>query len=470
MKKNFVLLTIYQIISVLVPFITTPYISKTLKPAGVGLASYVITIANYFVICAQLGTTSVGQRHVAFCQDNKDERNKYFWSVEFLSIATTIASLLAYIIYILFFAKNKMLGFLCIPLIVSVLFDVSWLFMGMEDMSKVVIRNLLIKAVNIICIFLLIKDADDVNKYVLLTSSLNLVSALSMWPLTHKYIYNVRIDLKITKELFFQTLQVFIPVFATSIYQNFDKIMIVKLTGSIVENGYYEQTAKLISMLNVFNIAVGTTMGPRFAYCYKENKSGDLNELLYKGISYCAMISMLLFAGSFGCIKVIQPWFFGQDFLSTVQLVKAYSFRFIATEFSSILSVYLINTMRQSKLIYSQIFALIVNVALNALLIPRIASIGAVVASVIAEYIVAAYILYCLKEDISIRKLIIDNWRYYVAAIVVLHVSTFLGNRLSGGIFHTFFLIGTSTVVYVCVLLMLKDKVLIELINDLSVQ
>ena len=61
-RKNYIYNLSFQIFSLLIPFVTAPYVSRVLMPEGVGTYSYVNSIATYFSLFAALGLSSYGTR------------------------------------------------------------------------------------------------------------------------------------------------------------------------------------------------------------------------------------------------------------------------------------------------------------------------------------------------------------------------------------------------------------------------
>ena len=55
LKSNFIYNAIYQILILIVPFITTPYVARTIGAEGVGIYSYTYSIVSYFMMFALLG-------------------------------------------------------------------------------------------------------------------------------------------------------------------------------------------------------------------------------------------------------------------------------------------------------------------------------------------------------------------------------------------------------------------------------
>ena len=64
-KKNFIYQMIYQILIIILPFVTSPYIARTIGAEGLGTYSYSYSIAYYFVLFSMLGLANYGNRAVA---------------------------------------------------------------------------------------------------------------------------------------------------------------------------------------------------------------------------------------------------------------------------------------------------------------------------------------------------------------------------------------------------------------------
>lgn len=74
MKKlisNYLFTVIYQLLLIITPFITTPYISRIFKPEGVGIEAYVSSIVQLFVVFISLSFALYGSRQIASKQSQK---------------------------------------------------------------------------------------------------------------------------------------------------------------------------------------------------------------------------------------------------------------------------------------------------------------------------------------------------------------------------------------------------------------
>ena len=93
MKKNFAYSTIYQVLNIITPFITAPYLSRVLGAEMLGIQSYTSSVQSYFLIFATLGTQSYGAREISRNRDNIYEYSKLFWEIELMTVATSMIAL-----------------------------------------------------------------------------------------------------------------------------------------------------------------------------------------------------------------------------------------------------------------------------------------------------------------------------------------------------------------------------------------
>lgn len=83
-KKNYLFNLSYQILLLITPLITTPYVSRALGADGIGTVSYAGSMVTYFTLFATLGITIYGQREISYVQDSVDKRSKVFWNTKIL--------------------------------------------------------------------------------------------------------------------------------------------------------------------------------------------------------------------------------------------------------------------------------------------------------------------------------------------------------------------------------------------------
>ena len=169
-KKNFLYNSMYQILTMIIPLVTTPYISRVLGPKGIGIYSYAYSIAYYFVIFVILGLNNYGNRTIAATKDNKLEMSKNFWNIYVTQFVLGIAAILVYILYSIFYSSNPKVSIILGLYVLSSTFDVNWFFYVMEQFKLTVTRNTLIKLSSVAAIFIFVKSDKDVALYCFIMS------------------------------------------------------------------------------------------------------------------------------------------------------------------------------------------------------------------------------------------------------------------------------------------------------------
>ena len=148
----------YQILLIILPLITAPYISRVLGSTGIGTYSFTVNVVQYFVIFSILGTITYGNREIAYYQNDKYKRSQIFWEINFLSWITSTVTIFLFIIFIMINNLNTSLYLWQGVAILTSMLDISWYFSGRERFSVIVLRNFIIKIVTVFCIFIFVKS------------------------------------------------------------------------------------------------------------------------------------------------------------------------------------------------------------------------------------------------------------------------------------------------------------------------
>ena len=94
--KNYAYNLIYQVLTLILPLITTPYTSRVLGAEGIGIYGYTHSIVTYFILFGSLGIAMYGQREIAFNQDNKEKKTNIFFSIVILRCITMSISMIIF--------------------------------------------------------------------------------------------------------------------------------------------------------------------------------------------------------------------------------------------------------------------------------------------------------------------------------------------------------------------------------------
>lgn len=419
-KKNFIYNIMYQILILILPLITVPYVSRILNTDGVGTYSYTYSIVYYFMIVAMLGINNYGNRTIAKCKDDKEKLSRTFWSIYLIQFVLTALMIIVYLISIMLFFKNyKLIAIIQILNIFSVFFDINWFFFGLEKFKITVIRSTILKLLSVILIFSLVKTSDDLFIYTLIMAGSTLLSQMLLIPFVFKEIKFVKPTIKNSIKHLKPILILFIPVIAVSLFKIMDKIMLGIMTN-VSEVGLYEQAEKITGIPLGIMTALGTVMMPRISNLIANKDFSSSKKYINKSIKF---VMFMAFPICFGLICISEnfvPMFLGQSFAKSSILLNYLVITILFISFANVIRTqYLIPNEMDRDYIISAILGAIVNLVINYLLIPKYQSVGACIGTIAAELFVMIYQIYAVRKELPIKKYIIEIIPFLIKAIIM---------------------------------------------------
>jgi len=452
----------YEILLLITPLITTPYLSRVLGADGVGTVSFAESVVSYFTLLATLGVTTFGKREVSYVQDSKSRRTQIFWDTKALSVITSLISLIIYIVFSIN-QNNKILYLILAFNLLAVTADVTWFFQGMEEFGKIVIRNVIFKVINIVYIFIFVRRPEDLVKYVFGIAFFLFLGNVSLWAYIPQYVEKPIIKNVKPFRNIKTVISLFIPTVAIQVYTVLDKTMIGMITMSAFENGYYEQALKLSRMVLTIVTALGMVMIPRIGHHYGKGEIKEVQSFMYRSYQFVWFLGIPLCCGLIGIASNFVPWFYGEGFDKVVILLRILSFLILSIGINNVTGMqYLIPTKRQNLFTFTVLAGAIINFVLNYFLISLYQSVGAAIASVTAETAIAVIQFYLVRNELSLAKVFMACRHYVAAGIIMLVVLRKLGNILTPSMQNTFIMVITGASLYFIILLLERDSFFIN--------
>lgn len=468
--KNYIYSLLYQILTIVLPLISTPYLSRVLGAESIGIYGYTLSIVTYFVLFGSLGIAMYAQREIAYFQNDKDKQSKVFWEMVIIRIITlAIASITFYFTFCINGEYSVYYKILILELIANAI-DISWYFQGIEDFGKTVVRNLVIKSVSLISIFVFVKTQSDLWKYILIYVLSNVLGNVTMWLYIPKMIKKISIKKLEFKKHLKPIITLFLPQIATQVYVVLDKTMIGNLTNDMNKVGFYEQAQKIVKTILLIVTALGSVMSSRIANIYAENKKDDLKKFLLQSFKIVWFLGLPLMFGTIAVSSKLVPWFYGPGYEEVIPLLNATSIIIIAIGLNNVTGVqYLIQIRKQNVYTLSVTIGAVINVILNFTLIKLLGTIGAVIASVIAEFTILIVQLIYISKEIKIIEVLKVSIKYLISSLVMFAIVVPITNKLGVSVFNTFVEVAIGAIIYFGLLLILKDQFLMDMINQVYV-
>ncbi|NLF84175.1 MAG: flippase [Candidatus Gastranaerophilales bacterium] len=460
--KNYIYNLLFQASTLLLPLITVPYVSRVLGSNGVGIAEYTTAISMYFVIFAQFGIYFYGTRTIAYYRDDVEKRNSIFWDLTYMKFIFMTVSIALFLIMVLFFDKRYFAILLILVInILSVGFEISWFFNGMEDMQKVAVRNIASRTIGTALIFILVKTPNDVWIYVMIFSLTGLISNIILWKFLKEHQISYKpFSFSGVKKHAIASSGLFLSSMIAIIYSCMDKTVL----GSLVpasEVGHYSMASKLLGMSIGFVSCLGTVMLPRIANVFAQ---GDIEQVKYytaTTFNFMLMFSIYIAAGFLGASAEFVPWFLGSDFLPAINLLYILSFTVILIVMTNVFGTQLLIPMgREKDYVISQIVGIVFLLIFSLTLVPKYHAVGTCISMVISSFIIVLY-RYCLLKDILPHKAMFSEvWKYVAGGITVVFALRYIGSTMGIGAFTTCAQIAAASIIYLAILFVFKASIL----------
>lgn len=408
-KKNLAYQTAYQILIVIMPFITSPYLSRILGAKGLGEYSYAYTIAYYFSLFILLGINNHGTREIAKVKDDIDKRSEVFASLYAIQVLMGILVISAYSITQIIIPKDNHLAKIQLLYVASAFLDINWFFFGLEKFKVTVTRNFIIKFLTVASIFLFVKTSDDVALYSIIMASGFLISQIALWPFAIKELKRIHVNWHMVKMNIKPMLVLFIPVVAASVFMYMDKIMLGVMCDK-TELGYYDNAEKIMAIPTALITSVGTVMLPRVTNMMKDrNNDQAINKLFSISLIGSMVAASALSFGLAAVGPTFAPWFWGDEFVRSGKLIRVISMSTLFLSWASVIRTqFLIPKGMDTVFVRATVYGAILNFIINYTLIRPLGAMGTVIGTVVAQFILAFYQTIKCKGLIPIRKYIIE--------------------------------------------------------------
>ena len=471
-KKNLGYNILYQVLVLIIPLITTPYISRVIGPEGIGIHSYTYSIVNYFVLFSMLGINNHGNRTIAMVKDNKEELSSTFISIYSLQITMSLLMIVIYSI-VFIFIENKYRVFFMIQFIyiISALLDINWFVFGMEAFKLTVIRNSIIKILSMISIFIFVKNSSDLYMYMIILALGTLISQVILWRFIGKYI-NFTKPRKgdIIKHLK-PTIVLFIPVIAISIYKIMDKIMLGSISG-ISQVGFYENSEKIINIPISIIVSLGTVMLPKISNLESKGKGLEIKRYISLSMEFTMFIAFGATFGLIGISSTLIPIFLGKQFEPCVNLVSLLAVTILFISWANVIRTQFLIPKKKDKIyIKSTVLGAIVNLIINLLLIKKYGAVGAVFGTILAEASVAIYQTIKVSKELDIIGYIKSTLFYIIPATIMCLIIRVIGNVLELSIVTVVIQVLIGGLIYIlislCYMYVIKNEIVYNYVSKI---
>ncbi|HDR4539334.1 hypothetical protein COE70_19525 [Bacillus cereus] len=469
MKKltsNYIFVLLYNLITIITPLFTTPYVSRVLGAGNIGVDAYVNSIVQIFLVFIILNIGVYGRKQIASAQ-TKELVHEEFYSIYSVQFMTTFIVMFFYFLYV-----NQVSNFQNIFLLYGITLaatglDIAWYFIGLEKVKHIMIRNILVRLLSIVSIFLFVKNKDDLWVFVLINSVTLLAGQVVTWGSIFKELKQIKLSFKGIKKHLRPILVLSIVPCVSMIYLSINKVVLGKMAHS-VEVGFYNQAYKLIVICMGFINALSTVIMPRMVQHYSKGEEAEYRKLITFSVDYIFLTTLPLTVLLILIANVLVPIFLGTAFTPVSNVLITMAPVLILTGLTDVFGVQILLIRgRNRAYAISVIFGAILSVGINALLLPYLKSIGTAVAYVISIFASLLLQMYSSRDFFEFRKLVVSLLKYLLFSIIMGFFVVLVGNLIirQGTVQLLIVEVITAIIIYAGLLFISKDRILYQILN-----
>ena len=398
--KNSAYSVFYSLLNSIFPFIIYMYVARILMPDNLGQVASAQNNTRYFTMILFYGVSAYGVKMIAQSRKDSNTLSRTFSEIALLNAVLSLLCVFIYLSMVLAVPhfRTQVILYLITGLdILLNIFNVDWLFQGLEKYAYIAKRGLFVKLITLTAILLFVKDSGDLLIY----------AAISVFSISGNYVLNL---------LFLHSLRCEkgLTIFAdpgdtasNSIRKHLRHIMILCIAGIAVEiysladitmldlmcdsssTGYYNLSARSISALRSVTFAVSAVFLPRMSILYENGDKESFRTFVNKGMGVVLGVSLPVSIGFFLVAEDATRLFFGEAFMPSVSTSMILAFSVIASTLSNYIGLQVLVTLNKKKITtISNISGAVTNIILNLFLIPIYAQNGAAIASLVTCFMV----------------------------------------------------------------------------------
>lgn len=455
------------IFNTIIPIIVFPYVTRVLGVYGIGKYSFYSSIFTYAALFSGFGIALYGSREIGRYADNLQKRSQIF--VELMTInLITVAIAALFVIYFAFFSSYSSDSLIIILFSLTLLTNAvgaEWFFVGIEKQGFMLIRNIIIKLISIILIFVFVRTPEDLTLYVAITTfSLAAASITNIYYWIKLVDFKDIISLKLRKYL--KPLSSIFSVEVLLRYLGLGDVVILGIIVGDIAVGIYSMGLKVFLLISSVLKVTATTLMPRSTFYLQNHDINSFNNLFNTTIRMLMLIGLPISAGLYLFAEPIILLLGGNQFEDSIDLMKEMSFLLLL---GVIINTYVFQAFYpQNKvraIILAHVVGVVSNIILNIILIPFLSYQGTFIAFAVSNITIAA-VLVLLEKDFFKHTFSIREYKNYIYSTAISFTIAFICTSTFNGLYSIISMI-VFILIYLLTLYWLKDKLFINTISSI---
>ncbi|MDR1794431.1 MAG: polysaccharide biosynthesis C-terminal domain-containing protein [Erysipelotrichaceae bacterium] len=417
--RNYFYNVLYQVVVLALPFFTTAYLSRTLGIESLGISEIVSARVQWFALFGVLGMQLYGIREIAKARDDKETLSKTFFELFVLQVVMVLLVSVLFLLSLQFQTTYLLYSYMQLLALVTAALDIAWFFYGIEDYKIASLRNIFVRILGVVLMYLLVKSPADLGIFIFINLGTSLFAQLIMLTQLRKYIRFVKVTLSGVMKHFWPNVLLFFPQLASSVFSLINVSLLEKYSPQEVQ--LYKQAQNFIRMFLLLITSIGQVVLARVANIYAKKEEAKTRELLEVVMLFAFFAAIPMIGGLCVVVPNFIPWFLPADFQPVTGLIIVASPMILFLSMTNVYGVqYMIPAGLMKQYVFSIICGIIVNLGLDLLLLPSYQSLGSTIANVCGEAVVLIVQMYLLKDKLKLKLDFMEIGRISLSAAIMI--------------------------------------------------
>lgn len=188
-----------------------------------------------------------------------------------------------------------------------------------------------------------------------------------------------------------------------------------------------------------------------------------------KSFNFVYFLAMPIMFGIIAVSDKFVPIFFGDGYTKVTILIKIISPIILFIGISNIIGTqFLLPTKKQKSFTISVTAGAAINFVLNIIFINTIGTIGACIATVIAEFVVTAIQSYSIRKEFNIIEFVLLGKNNLIAGIIMFISLMVINYLVKQSIISLILQVSVGSCIYIGILFILKDEIIINSLEKIK--
>ena len=276
-----------NILNIIFPLITNPYLTRILSKDNYGHFNNANTWASFIVPIAAFGIYNYGIRSISKVKDSKEQINHVFSKLFYLSIFTSLSVTTVYFLIIGLGSDIHTLKILYYILGFQALIqflNIEWMNEAYENYTFILYKTLFIRILMLVSIFTFVKNEDDIIPYALIMTAVTFINYLISFVWIKKEVSFVKISIR---EIIDSSRSMFVMLLlanANMLYTLLDRLFITK-SPNLEYISYYTISMNIVMLITVVLTGTINVTIPRLSYYLGKKDQESYEYLINKSSS-----------------------------------------------------------------------------------------------------------------------------------------------------------------------------------------